>query len=809
MKLVFYLFIACIGLSMSAQSSLKGRVLDQDNMPIDFVSVFLFSSKDSSLVKAGYTEQNGNFQLDLMQSGTFYIKANFLGYNDYISKPFDILTNESKNLPDIKLFPVSTDLAEVVVKTTRPLVEIKADKTVFNVEGTINATGQNGLELLRKAPGVVLDNNNNISVKGRTGVQIFIDGKPAPFSGNDLENYLKNLQASQIQSIDIITNPSSKYEAAGTAGIIDIRLKKAQNIGGNLNINLGYNQGIYAKYNAGLSGNYRTQDFNAYGSLNYYNGLGQNYLNSERTQNDMFFNLKNVVNENYKNEDYKVGIDYFLTPNNTLGVQVIGSINDGYWRPEGKSLIGVNNGMVTQILKSNGYNPNGSHNNNYNLNYRFDDAKGQSLNIDADYGFYKSNGNNDLSNYYYKPDEITLLFVNQNQNRTNTSINIYSVKLDYERNLWGGKLSIGGKIANVNTANDFVFYDLKDGEAILNEDRTNNFNYKEKINALYVNYSKNLTKTISYQAGLRLENTRSTGELAGLKPIDEKDKRVDRTYTDLFPSAGISWQINKNNSVGISYSKRIDRPNYQSLNPFEYKLDELNYQKGNSFLNPQYSHSLELSHNYMGFLNSSINYTHTDDLFAEIIFQANDSAAILQTLNVAKQDNFGIHFSASIPIKSWWSVFVNIGGNYLYNKADLGEDKKLDLKILTGNIYMQQSFILPNSFSFELSGWFSTPGIWGGNFKNYEMWSVDAGIQKKILKERATIRLSVSDLFNTNHWKGSTSLGELKMTANGGWESRQLRLNFSYSIGNQKSKSKNRTTGMEDEAKRLQKSGSN
>jgi len=807
MKVFISIIIICISISLSAQTSVKGRVIDQDSKAVDFASVFLFSAKDSSLVKAGYSEQNGNFQLDIIKGGKFFLKATIIGYQDYSSEVFDVSESEVRTFPDVKLNQSSKDLAEVEVKTTRPLVEVRADKTVFNVEGTINATGQTGLELLRKAPGVVVDNNNHISVKGRTGVQVFIDGKPAPFAGDDLANYLSNLQSSQIQSIDIITNPSSKYEAAGTAGIIDIRLKKAQNIGGNASINMGYNQGIYAKGYAGVSGNYRTQIFNAFGSYSYFQGHRTSYDNFRRQQSGMLYDQHALKQSFVYSHSYKAGFDYFINPKSTIGVQVNGNPNDGKWGPQTRSDIGNIGGPITEVLQSQGSNPYNTTNNNFNLNYRYDDGKGQSLNIDADYGLYNSGGNNDLINTYYNANESAVLFTNHNQNDNSTDIDIYATKVDYENNLWGGKFGIGGKTASVVTDNDFKFYDIKDGVSIINEDRTNRFTYDEKINAAYINYNRNLSKTISFQAGVRMENTHSVGELSGLKPIEEEDQKVERNYVDFFPSGGLSWQMDKNNSLGLTYSRRIDRPNYQSLNPFEYKLDELTYQKGNSFLRPQYSHSIELSHSYMGFLNSSINYTHTDDLFAEIVLQANDSAAVLQTLNVATQENFGLNVNASVPIKSWWSVFINMGGNYTYNNADLGDGNKVNLELVTGNIYLQQTFILPHDLNLELSGYYNTPGLWGGNFKTNAIWSIDFGIQKKILHKKGTIKLSLTDLFNTANWGGTTDIGELHISATGGYESRQARLSFSYSIGNQKSKSKNRATGLEEENKRLQGNG--
>src|SRR5206468_2729461 len=354
------------------------------------------------------------------------------------------------------------ELKAVTVTTTKPMVEVKADKTILNVEGTINATGNDALELLRKSPGVTVDKDDNISLSGKNGVQVYIDGKPTPLTGTDLANYLKSLQSTQIESIELITNPSAKYEAAGNAGIINIRLKKNKTYGFNGSVNAGWNIGTYAKYNSGIALNYRYKKINVFGSYNYNNNKNQNRLNLYLTNNV-----------------------------------------------------------------------------NFNANYRFADTSGHELNIDADYGFYDGKNNQYQPNDIYDASGVNLKSKEVYNTLTPYNIDIYSIKADYEQNFKKGKLGYGGKISYVKTDNTFQrFFESNSG---LLEDNHNNFNYKENINAGYVNYNRQF-KGVMVQAGLRVENTKSKGHSVGFRydytsgnnvPIDSL---LDRSYTNPFPS---------------------------------------------------------------------------------------------------------------------------------------------------------------------------------------------------------------------------------------------------------------------------------
>jgi len=253
------LFIAAISLlSASAifaqsPSQITGQINDNNGKAIAAATIMLQAAKDSSLVKTAVTDSKGNYEILLIKPGRYFVSSTVVGMQKAVSAAFEVKENENTTAPALTMQPATKELSAVTVVAQKPMVEVKADKTILNVEGTINAVGNDGLELLRKSPGVMVDKDDNLSLAGKNGVRIYIDGKPSPLAGADLAAYLKSLQSAQIESIEIITNPSAKYEAAGNAGIINIRLKKNLTIGTNGSVNAGYSIGINARYNAGIS----------------------------------------------------------------------------------------------------------------------------------------------------------------------------------------------------------------------------------------------------------------------------------------------------------------------------------------------------------------------------------------------------------------------------------------------------------------------------------------------------------------------------------------------------------------------------
>lgn len=786
---------------------ITGKVLGNEKEPLPFANVLLFTTKDSSLVKAEFTSDNGAFELTNIGAGTYWVNVTYVGLPDFNSEPFQLVSDQSLQLPDIQLVSKGVELSEVTVVARKPLVEVHPDKTVFNVEGSINATGSDAMELLRKAPGVVVDNNDNIMLSGKNGVRIYIDGKPSQLSTQDLAAYLKTLQSSDIESIEIITNPSAKYDAQGNAGIINIRMKKDKRLGANANVNLGYSVGEKQQYNGSLSGNYRNKLLNTFGSYSYYDGENINFMELYREQSGKFFDQRSPSGGGWQSHNFKLGTDFFLNDFNTVGFLLNGHDGNSDWSNTSRSHIGrIGTSVVDSTLLAGSYSNFTRDNYNFNLNYRFDNTKGVVWNVDADYGFFKNDGDEFQPNEYRTGlggEGSTILREKIYSNTTANHIDIATLKLDHERPFLKGQLGIGAKFSYVKTDNDFNFFNVIENTPVVDPDRTNRFVYKENVNAAYANYSRQFGK-FGIQGGLRLEQTNSHGDLTAMKPTN--DPPVNLHYLDVFPSGGVTWQAHPKHSFQLTYSRRIDRPSYQDLNPFEGRLDELTFEKGNPFLSPQYTNNFQLNHTFNSMYNTSLSYSRTTDLITRIvdIDTRDTSATFITWKNLAEQNNLSLTFSAPVQIAKWWNAYINLSGYRTHNQADFGDGKIVNLKAVSFNGYAQHTFTLPHNLALEVSGWYNSPSVWGGTFKMDAMWSMDAGLQKKLLQGKGSLKVSVSDIFKTNTWSGISRFGALDMNINGGWDSRRLRVNFTYLIGNDQVKAaRRRTTGLEDEKGRV------
>ena len=786
---------------------ISGQVLNDGHEPLPYANVLLLSAKDSSLVKAEYTNDDGTFELANIPAGAYWVNVTFVGLPEFNTETFQLATDQALDLSVIEMKGKGVELTEVTVVARKPLVEVHPDKTVFNVEGSINAAGNDAMELLRKAPGLVVDNNDNIMLSGKNGVRIYIDGKPSQLSTQDLAAYLKTLQSNDIESIEIITNPSAKYDAEGNAGIINIRMKKDKRLGANASVNLGYAVGEKQQFNGSLSGNYRNKLLNTFGSYSYFDGENTNYMNLYREQSGKFYDQSSPSGGNWHSHNFKLGTDFFLNDFNTLGFLVNGNHSQDEWNSNSHTAIGQRgSSLVDSTLVAGSFSDGNRENYNLNLNYRFDNTKGIVWNMDADYGFFKNSGDEYQPNEYRTGEAgegSALLREKIYSNTTANNIDIATFKLDHERPFLKGQLGAGVKFSLVQTDNNFNFFNVIENNPVVDPDRTNRFVYKENVNAAYTSYSRQLNK-FGIQAGLRMEQTNSNGELTAMK--DTNDQPVDLHYLDFFPSGGVTWQAHPKHSLQLTYSRRIDRPSYQDMNPFEGRLDELTFEKGNPFLTPQYTNNLQMNHTFNHLYNTSLSYSRTTDLITRIvdIDSRDTSASFITWKNLARQNNLSLTFSAPVQIAKWWNVFMNLSGYHTHNKADFGDGKIVDLKALAFNGYAQSTFTLPSDMTFEISGWYNSPSVWGGTFEMNEMWSMDAGLQKKLFQGKGNLKVSVSDVFKTNKWGGISRFGALYMDINGGYDSRRLKVNFTYLIGNEQVKSsRRRSTGLEEEKGRI------
>ena len=786
-----------------AQSKISGSVTDKNNQPLSAVTVSLLKAIDSSLVKAAVTDKQGQFELVCKDTGHFLIYFSLVGFENKYGHSFSLQQDQPYALPTVALQQVAAKLQGVTVLSKKPMIEVRADKTVFNVESSINATGSNALELLQKSPGVQVDNNDNISMKGKTGVKVYVDGKMMQLDTKDLSAYLKSINSNDVEAIEMISNPSAKYDASGNAGIVNIRLKKNKKFGTNGSANLGFTQGVTPKGNGSINLNYRDKKVNLFSNVGGNIGINQNTLNLYRIQKDTLYDQHSVNNSENNSINIKAGADYFIDNKNTIGVMATTSFADNKFSSESNTAISYHpTNVFNKKLQAFNSIPGSRTNANFNLNYRFVDTSGTEINVDADYGIFRGEGRSYQPNNYFSSID-TLLYTIVNRNYTPTDIDIYTVKIDAEQKLGKAKLGYGAKTAFVTTKNTFDFFiDNSNGLPVKVLERSNNFKYTENVNAAYVNYQRQLSAKWSLQTGLRVEQTNSEGELNRGDGIVQADNTVKRNYVDVFPSAALTWNLHKNHALNLTYSRRIDRPTYQDLNPFENKLDELTYEKGNAFLRPQYTDNIELTHTFLSFINTTIGYSHIKDYATQVTDTAKN-ATYVQQQNLATQNIWNVSIGSALPINKWWSGYANVYYSYqMFNGAIGGKAVKVNIPMY--GAYVQQSFILGKDYTAEISGYYNGPSVWGATWKTNGQGGVDLGLQKQLLKKKATIKISATDIFYTAPWKATNDFGGTYIRGGGSWESQTFRVNFSYRFGSSQIKSsRNRKSGLESESQRI------
>ncbi len=797
-----------LGLTAEAQNAqINGSLRDDLNEAVIYASVALHSSADSSLVKVAITNEDGAFKITDLAQGNYFVKASYVGLADLELRDILLAEGENKELGVLQFESGATELSEVTVTTSRALVEVKPDRTVFNVQGTINSAGEDALALMKKAPSVTVDNNDNISVLGRTGVRIFVDGKVLPLSGNDLSAYLQNLPAEQIDRIDIITNPGAKYEAQGNAGIIDIRLKRDESHGTNGSLSASVSQGRESRYNLSGTMNYRNKAMNVFGSLGYGDRGGFNDMLFESYQYTFFLDEINNSTFNSTNLNYRVGTDFFIDKKQTIGFLLGGSIDTR--DNDSENIIEISDepdftAIDSVLFASNTANHDGG-NYTINVNYRYDIAKDKSFNLDLDYGAYNNSSNRVSPNRYYRTsNEEELLSERINVIDPETDIDIYTAKADYEQPLAGGKVGIGAKLSRVISDNTFLFYNQIEGVNIRDDGRSNNFKYNESVYAAYLSFSRPINRHWSFSSGVRLEQTDAEGTLTPFDP-SLTEPPVIQNYLSVFPNLGLTWTPKPIHSFNLAIGRRINRPDYSVLNPFENRLSELSYEKGNPRLQAEIVNNIELGWTYQYRYNFKLGYSRTEDQITRLIAPDGDGskAGFITWANLADQTVISGNISAPMQFGRHWNAFFNFSSSYIDNQADYGNGQVVDVQAFTYSIYSQHTFPLAWQVRGEVSGYYSGPGVWGGVFEYESSWSLNLGLQRKFLNDQANVKLAVNDIFYESYWEGFSNFAGLESYGSGRNDTRRVSLSASYNFGNQKVKSRKRKTGLEEESKRV------
>lgn len=784
---------------------LSGQIQTEGGMATDVV-VYLLRAQDSSLVKMEMADEAGRFVFKGMDEGHYLLRLQGLTYQSMMSGVIALRTDTT--LPAFQLKQKEHLLREVTVTHQKLYIERGQGMTILNVESSLAATGSTAFEILEKAPGVVISNSDNITLRGKQGIMVQIDGKNLPMSGQDLGNYLRGIPSGSIEKIELITNPSAKYDAAGAA-IINIKLKKDKRLGTNGSISLAFGQGVYPKTNDGISLNHRNKRLNVFGNYNYayreaFSDLtldrsfyeGSEFLGAYQQHNRFFFPFSNHIG--------RIGMDFYKNDKNTFGI-LFNGLSNRY------NMQGANNTDVLggdHKLQSYFQTDNAARNHwfNYaaNLNYKhIFDSLGAEISVDFDAARY---GNNTLQNFDTRYLDLNRTEIRQPyllEGDIHGKLNIYVLKADYAKPFSSKtKIETGLKTSIVRADNNLIFKDISNPEAIYDSTKSNHFIYDENINAAYGILHHHFHPKWNMQLGLRLENTRIVGNQLVYHT------KFDTSYTQLFPTVTVGFKPGNRHSFEWSINRRIDRPGYQQLNPFKFYLDPTTYKEGNPYLVPQTTHSLDFNYVYNEKISLTLSYFRTVNNITETIGPSRTEEKV--TVQTERNIDFAEYYSGylSVPgkIGKFWVMqndFNFYYGSYTANILNTRLDR---IGNFTWNINSVHTFTLTPAISAELSGNYRAPERYAFDFIQ-KRWSVNMGIQKKLWEGRANIKFSFNDLFYTNQTIAEVMFSNYTERFTVRRETRVATLAFTCRFGNNSVTGARRRSGGADDLKRRAASG--
>lgn len=788
----------------TGDGEISARVLDETKKAFPYATASLLNSRDSSIVKGTLTAEDGGFQFKELKAGSYTVSIYVVGYKKVFKGPYLISADKKVHaLGDVQLVIDSRELKGVEIVKQRPLIERQIDKTVINVENSAIAAGNSALEILQKSPGVTVDREGNISLKGKQGVMIMLDGKPTYLSSDQLANLLRSTEGNAIQSIELITNPSAKYDAAGNSGIINIKLKKNQNYGTNGSLSAGGGYGRYHKANGGLVLNHREKKLNVFGNFNY--GKNKRYSGTDivRVNNTVadktYFDQVNTTVRDRNNSNYKAGVDYLIDDRNTVGFVFNGYNSNGHNESDVLTLIGDRPGKTdSSVVAQNpgDYKYTGM---TYNLNYKVTiDTSGQEFSVDVDYSRYTGSEDNHFNNRYFnaagQPLKPAYLFRNAAPSETN----IRAAKADYTYPIGKAmKFEAGLKSSLVKTDNNYLFENFEGNAWMDDPKRSNQFLYDENINAAYANLNRKF-KATTVQLGLRAEQTNSKGNSI------TDNKIVKRHYLNLFPSVFVNHELSKSHEMGFSYSRRIDRPDYESLNPFISYLDLYSFNFGNPFLKPQYTNSFELSYGYKKTLNVTLGYSHTTDVITDVLLTDTATKTIfISDQNLATQDSYNLNVSWPVQITKWWSSSNNLTTYYNNFRTPDILGSPYESGRIAFNLNTTQTITLDPTASVEWSGYYQSRNVYG-TLLIAPQYGVDLGLSKSFMDKKLSLKLSANDIFKLQRSSITSTLPSQDYVVSERWESRVFRFTCTYRFGSNAIKAaRQRSGGSEAERNRV------
>lgn len=745
---LFFFFLGMSNLAAKDISTLTGQVTDEKGESLPFANIALFEAGSEKLLTGTVSDENGKFLIETSKTGQFQLVISSIGFETFRSEPFEIRASIKKDFGSIKVVEEASNLSEVTVRATRPEITIEADKTTVNVEGTVMAEGNTALDVIARSPGIYVDQDNNINLNGRPGVTVMINDRQTYMSSNDLANFLRSMPAENIKSIEIINSPTSRFDAEGAAGIVNIKLKKnnIDGVFGNVSVGGMYN-GLLSP-NTGVSLNVKKGKWTNTASLNYNQFNFQNELNIDRNfqidEGVSSFQQDSPITMYNESLFFQGGSDYEINDKHSVG----GSIQASKRKEEniGKSLTEISNPGTDDLWFIRSDNDTRVNNNRIfgNLHYvGLLDTLGTRLSADVDFTRMVQDSEALLTNSNWVNDNENQATVDFIRTLNDMDYSIFTAKVDFVKPFGKGRvLETGLKGSWVNSDNNL---DLSraDGEGpFISDPNSNRFIYEENVLAAYASYKSNISEKVSFNAGLRAEHSDITGTSVTLDQVNKQ------RYLDLFPSVFVQQKISKEYQINYSANRRITRPNYRLLNPFVFYIDPLTTEQGNPNLRPQYAHNFEMNHVLKGAYQFTMGYSMTTDVFQQIFTQDEESRTTTTfTDNLDRAQNWNFRAMVPVEIRPWWNTSNMLQVTRSQWKSMIGDDL-LDVAQTNVTMRTQHTFTLPFGLKAELMGMYVGPAQYGqATIKGFG-W-VDLGFTKPLMKEKLTLTVNGTDLFRS------------------------------------------------------------
>jgi iron complex outermembrane recepter protein len=762
-------------------TSIKQRVIDEQGQPIMDVTVELLRGRDSSFVLARLTDSAGVVLFGNMQAGSYFSRMSRVGFVRHSGKTFKVSEHENVELPDVQLHQGNNALTAVTVIASKPFIEIKPGKTVVNMEAGFSSAGTTAMEALEKLPGITIDKEGNVLLKGRTGVTILVDGKQTYLDGSQLSTLLGGMSASQISQVEIMDAPPASVDAAGNAGVINIKTKKTNQKGFYSSLTTSYTQGRYAKYNNNVQLNYRSGALNTF--FNYSLNSNRNFTRIEATRRyykeDEITLTSSLEQPSFLDgrgsvHNLRTGLDYNVNTRTTLGAVFTGLLLNRKNGGNSNAMWMAPGGRTDSIIQTISNNSNHWESGGASLTFNYNASATRSLSSAIDIVGYNISAIQHFNNNGIYP----ATYQEATRASVPSTIKIVSGRADYANNWQGLKWETGIKTAHITTDNQAAYEWLDGTTWMADEGKSNHFLYSEDIHALYVSGKKDLA-AIHLMSGLRFERTSYVANQLGNSIV--KDSAFFRSYNSLFPNFSLSIDSDSSNSFSLGASRRIDRPAFQKLNPFVFIINKYTYQRGNPYFKPQYTWNINLSHSYKNLLVSSISYSTTTDYFSQVFPVDSNGIVIYTEGNLTKLQNLGLSISLQLPVSSWWSM--NVQGVVNRRKMQGIIEKEYDTKFTQWNFNMNHQFRFKKGWAGELSGFYTSKS------KNDIQEVVDPagqlslGISKSVLRNKGSLKLAARDLFYTQWMKGFTSFYRATETFKLTRDTRVVTLSLSYRFG--------------------------